>query len=94
MNLASSIILLSSDGNISSLARNSYLSILLDDYADIFPASLLISHCSLSSLILSSVVIIRFYIVSKRFSLKHEELPRATVVLITKKEYGFVVHLL
>ena len=35
---------------------------------------------------------ISFYILSKRFFLKREELSDATVVLITKKEYGFVVH--
>ena len=33
-----------------------------------------------------------FYIVSKIFFLKHEDLSDARVVSITKKEYGFAVH--
>ena len=33
-----------------------------------------------------------FYIVSKIFFLKHEDLSDARVVSITKEEYGFVVH--
>ena len=33
-----------------------------------------------------------FYIVSKTFFLKHEDLSDARVVSITKSEYGFVVH--
>ena len=32
---------------------------------------------------------LNFYILSKRFLLKCEELSDATVVSITKKEYGF-----
>ena len=67
VNLACSIILLWSDGNISSPARYSYLSIWLDNNTDIFYASLLISYCSFSSLISSSIVMINFYILSKRF---------------------------
>ena len=43
VNLACSIILLWSDGNISSPVRYSYLSVLSDDNGDIFAASLLIS---------------------------------------------------
>ena len=38
--------------NISSPVKYSYLSILPDDNADIFAASLLISHCTFSSIIL------------------------------------------
>ena len=34
---------------------------------------------------------ISFYIVSKRFLLKHEELSDARVESITNKEYGFAV---
>ena len=41
-----------------------------DDNADIFAASLLISYCNFSSLIISSIVMISFYILSKRFFLK------------------------
>ena len=74
--------------NICSPVRYWYLSILRENYADIFAPSLLISYCSFSSLILSSIVMINF-ILSKRFFLKREELSDARVVSITKKEYGF-----
>ena len=83
VNLASSIILLWSDGNIYSPVRYSYLLNLPDDNADIFAASLLISYCSFSSLILSSMVMIRFYILSKGCFLKREELFDGRVVSIT-----------
>ena len=92
VNLAWSIILLWSDGNISSLIRYSYLSILPDGNADVFAASQLISYCSFSSLILSSIVLINFYILSKRFFPKREELSDARVVSITKNEHRFEVH--
>ena len=58
---------------------------------DIFAAFLLISYCRFSSLILSSIVMINFYILSERFFLKREGLSDARVVSITKKEYGFSV---
>ena len=92
VNLACSIILLWPDGNISSLARYSNLSILPHDNADIFAVFPLIWCCCCSSLILifvSSVVMINFYIVSKRFFLTREELPDTRVVSIIKKEYFF-----
>ena len=57
--------------------RNSYLSILPDDNAVIFAASLSIIYCSFSLLILSLVVMINFHILSKRFFLKREELSDA-----------------
>ena len=60
VNFACSIILLWSDGNITSPVRYSYLSILPYDNADIFAASLLILYCSFSSFILSSIVMISF----------------------------------
>ena len=63
----------------------SYLSISPDDNADTFAASLLISYCNFSFLILSSVVLIGFYILSKRFFLKRKGLSDAKVVSITKK---------
>ena len=93
VNFAYSIILLWSDGNISSPLIYSYLSILPDDNANIFVASQLISHCSFSSLILSSIVVINFYI-SNRFFLKREELSDGGVVSITKKEYCSAVDFL
>ena len=77
-------------GNI----RYSYLSIFPENNADIFDAFLLISYCNFSSLILSSIVMISFYILSTRFSLKCEGLPDARVASITKKDYGFAVHFL
>ena len=91
VNFACSVILLWSDGNISSPVIYSYLSILPGDNADIFTASLLISDYSFRSLTLASIAIINFYIVSKRFFLKREELSDGRVLLITKKEYGSVV---
>ena len=93
LKLACSIIPLWSDGNISSTVRNSYLSILPDDKADIFAASLLISYCSFSSLIVSSIVMISYYVLSKIFFLQHEELSDARLVSITN-EYSFAVHFL
>ena len=65
----------------------------MQDNADIFAGSLLISYCSFPSLTLSSFVMINFYIVFKSFFLKLEELPDARVVSKTKKEYGFSAHL-
>ena len=53
MRLACFIILLWSNGNIPSSVTNSYLSILPDDNANIFAASLLILYCIFSYLILS-----------------------------------------
>ena len=93
VNFPCSIILLWSDGKISLPVRN-YLSILPDDKTDIFAASLLISYCSFSSIILSSIYIINFYIVSKIFFLKHKKLSDGRVVSKTKKEYGFAVDFL
>ena len=81
------------EGNISLPVRYSYSSILPDDNADIFAASMLTSYCSFLSLILS-VVIISFNSLCKRFFLKGKGLSDARVVLITKKEYGFAVSFL
>ena len=36
---------------------------------------------------------ISFYILSERFFLKHKRLSDAKVASITKKEYGFAVHI-
>ena len=85
LNFACSFIILWSHGNISSHVRY-YLPILPDDSADIFAASLLISYCNFSSLILTSIFMISYYIRSKRFFLKGEESSDAGVVSITKKE--------
>ena len=54
-----------------------------------FAASLLISYCSISSLILQSITMISFYIYSKKIFLKRKGLSDAMVASITKKEYGF-----
>ena len=40
----------------------------------------------------SSIVVIDFYILSKRLFLKHKGLSDARALSITKKEYGFVLH--
>ena len=77
-------ILLWSDDNVSAPVTYSYLSIFPDDNADTFAASLLISYCIYSSIILSSTVMINFYILSKRFFLKRKRLSDAKVVSITK----------
>ena len=72
--------------------RYSNLLILPDNKADIFYASLIISYCSFSFLFLSSVVMISFYILSKRFFLKREVLSDARAASITKKKsYSFLV---
>ena len=93
-NLACSIICLWLEVNISSLVRYSYLSIFRDHHADIFDVSLLVSYCGFSSLILSLIVMISFYVLSKRFFLKLKELFDTRVVSITKQDYCFAVNLL
>ena len=55
---------------------------------------LLISCCSFSPLTLSSIVMISFYILPKRFFPKRKGLSDARVALITKNEYGFSAHFL
>ena len=57
-------------------------------------ASLLILYCGFLSLILLSIVTISFYILSKRFFLKREEISDARVVSITKSGYSFAVYFL
>ena len=94
VNLACSITLFWPGSNISLAVKYSFLWFFSDDYADIFAASLLRSYGSFSSLDLSWIVIISFYILSERFCLKHEELSDARVASIIKKEYGFAVHFL
>ena len=76
------------------MVRYSFLSILPNDNADILAASLLISNCSFSSLILSSIVMVSFHIPSERLFLKGKGLSDAKEVSITKEEYGFRVHLI
>ena len=76
------------------MVRYSFLSILPDDNADILAASLLISNCSFSSLILSSIVMVSVHIPSERLLLKGKRLSDAKEVSITKEEYGFRVHLI
>ena len=77
--------LISSRGSISLHVGYSHLSVLLDEYADVFAASLLMLYGSFSPLILSLVVIIGFYIFFKRFFDER-------VVSSTKIEYSFAVH--
>ena len=70
------------------------MSILPNDNADIFAASLLIAYCSLSSLIFSSIGMISFYILSKKLFLERKGLPDARVVTITNFKYAFAVYFL
>ena len=51
----------------------------------LFAASLLTSYCRFSSLIIASIVMIAFYILSQIFFLKREGLSDARVVSILKK---------
>ena len=88
VSLVSSIILLWSDYNISLSVRNSYLSFFSG--CCIFAASQLITYCNFSSLMLSSIVTISFYILSTRFFLKRKLLLDKIVVSITKQEYVFI----
>ena len=55
---------------------------------------ILMSYYSFSSLILLSIAMISFYILSNRFFLKREGLSDVRVASITKEEYGFAVHFL
>ena len=66
--------------------KYSYLSILPENNADVFAASLLMPYVSFSSSCLSLIVMINFYILPKRLFLKREELSDERVVSITKKE--------
>ena len=79
LHLGFSISLLWSDDNISSPVRYPYLSIFPDHNADIFVASLLMSYCSFWSLILLSIALISFYILSERFFLKRKRLFDARI---------------
>ena len=92
VNLACSISLLWLEGSTPSPVRYLYLSTFPEDSTDIFASSLLIPYYSFSSLIWSSIVMIKFYILSKRFFLKREVLPDVRVASITKNEYSFAVH--
>ena len=84
VNLACSVICLWLKGNIFSPVRYLYLADFPDDNVHTFTASLLISYYNFSFLILSSVVMISFYILSKIFFLKREGLSDARVASITK----------
>ena len=89
LNLACSIIFLSLEGNIFSPVRNYYLSTFSDDNADIFAVFLLISYCKFSSLTLSSIVMINFYILSKRLCLTCKRLSDARLSSINKKVWFY-----
>ena len=57
----------------------------------IFAACLITSYCNFSSLILASIGMISFYILSERFFPKHKELSDAGVTSIAKTGYRFEV---
>ena len=84
VNLDCFIICLRLDRNFSSSVRYLYLSIFPDDNADIFAASRLLFYCSFSSLLLASIVMIRFYIISKRFFVKRKELFDSSIASLKK----------
>ena len=69
-NLAYSIICLWLEGNVSSPVRYSYLSILSDNNADIFAASLSISYCSCSSYQELSWLVFMFFLKDSFWSVK------------------------
>ena len=73
----------------SSPVTYSYLSILLDNKVHVFAASLSQSYCSFATVILSSIVMINFYILTKRLFLKRKGLSDARVLSLTKKEFVF-----
>ena len=79
---------------MSSPVRYSHLIIFPDDNAYILAASLLISYCPFSSLILSSIAMISCYILSEILFLKPKKLSNARVTSITKNVYGIAVHFL
>ena len=88
MNLACSIICFWLEGIISWPVRYSYWSILPDDKADIFAASLLISYCSFHRQ--SDHQLSWFYYIYIYINLK--ELSDDKVVSLSKKEYSSAVH--
>ena len=49
-------------------------------------------YYNFSSLTLSPIVMISFYILSKSFSVKRNGLSDTRVASIAKKEYGFAIH--
>ena len=57
-----------------------------DENTDAFTAFLLILYFSFSSLILSPIVMITFYIVFKRLRLKRKRLSDGNVVLLIKNK--------
>ena len=61
---------------------------------DIFAALLLISYCSFSSLIWSSLVMITLYIYFRRFFLNLNGLSNGKLVSLTKDEYSSTVDVL
>ena len=66
--------------------RYLFLSISSNDNADIFATFLLILYCRFSFLVILSVVMISFYILSKRFHRKRKGLSDARAVSLTKRK--------
>ena len=91
VNLAYSIILLCSEGNVSSPVKYSYLLILPDDRADIFAASLLVSYCIFIDLY-SDQQLLWFYYVFIQKDLWINRLSADKVVSLTEKEYDSTMH--
>ena len=83
INSACFVIWIWSEGNISSPIRYSHLSILPDNNADSFAASLLMCY-SVSSLIFSSTDMETFYMVSKRWCLECKGLSAGKGISLSK----------
>ena len=79
-----SIILLWCEGNVSLFLKYLYLPNFSDYHVDIFTASHLIFYCSFSSLLVSSLVMISFYIPCKKLFLEHKGLSDGRVVWLTE----------
>ena len=98
------IILLWSECSISLPVRYSYLLNLPYDNANVLYyfsvnfwfllIKFLFIFCSFSSLIFSSIIMIKFYILSKIFFFKREGSSDARVLSVTKNKYGFEVQFL
>ena len=86
-NLASSFSLCCCVGNISSPVRYSCLSILPEDNADIFTATLSMSYCNFSALILTSIIVTIYCTSSNRFFEKCNGSSDRGVVSMTINEY-------
>ena len=78
----------------SSRIRYSYFSILPQDNEHVFAATLLMSYCNLSSLILSLIVMVTLYSPYNRFLQKIKALSDGRALSVTKNKYESTVKFL